>query len=332
MTARSTLLRRLAPLLVGATLLVGCGGTAEPAAAPPTAEQGDANATAPAAAFPQTVSHDKGQTEIPAQPERIVALDNSLVEAVVLLDRPLAGGIGSYRDQRGFPDYLGDAVADTEDVGPLESPDLEAIAALEPDVIVSATVRHDALYDELSTIAPTVFVKTTGPQWKENITTLGEVLGAEDEAARELDAYQTRAAAVGQAINEKAGDPTISIVRFLDGPTRLMQKDSFIGHILQDANLARPTSQDVEDFAAEIGEEQIRLADADHIFVTSFSGGEANREQFLRNPLWSQLGAVQAGNVHDVPDETWMTSVSVQGAHQVLDDLAETFDVDPARN
>ena len=120
-------------------------------------------------------------------------------------------------------------------------------------------------------------------------------------------------------------------MRFLDGPTRLMQKGTFIGHILQDANLARPATQDVEDSAAEIGEEQIRLADGDHIFVTSFSGGEATRERFLRNPLWAQPDAVQAGNVHDVADETWMTSVSVQGAHQVLDDLAEAFDVDPAR-
>jgi iron complex transport system substrate-binding protein len=32
--------------------------------------------------------------------------------------------------------------------------------------------------------------------------------------------------------------------------------------------------------------------------------------------------------VHDVRDETWMTSVSLQGAHLVLDYLAEVFGVD----
>ncbi len=271
-----------------------------------------------------------GTTEIPEQPERIVALDNSLVEAVVLLDRPLVGGISSYRDQTGFPPYLGDAVADTEDVGPLETPDLEAIAALEPDLIVSATVRHEALYDELGKIAPVVFVKTTGPQWRENVTFLGDVLGAEDKAAQELADYKERAKTIGDAINAKAGDPTVSIVRFLDGPTRLMQKQSFIGHILADAGLARPTSQDVDDFAAEIGEEGIRAADGDHIFVTSFSGGEPSKERFLRNPLWKELTAVKAGQVTDVADEIWMTSVSVQGAHLVLDDLAKTFEVDAA--
>lgn len=322
---RKTLLRRTALIVAAGTLLAGCsnGGTTDSAS----------TATKPAAesSFPRTVTHDKGTTVIPARPQRIVALDNSLVEAVVLLKRPLVGGISSYRDLKGFPPYLGEAVKNTEEVGPLESPDLEAIASLKPDLIVSATVRHDALYDELSKIAPTVFVKTTGPQWQQNITALGEVLGAEDEAAKELAAYKQRAKKVGDAINAKAGNPTISIVRFLDGPTRLMQKASFIGSILKDAGLARPKSQDVEDFALEVGEEQIRQADGDHIFVTSYSGGQAAKERFERNPLWKQLKGVKAGNVHDVADEIWMTSVSAQGAQLVLDDLAKTFDVDPAR-
>jgi iron complex transport system substrate-binding protein len=323
---RTTLLRRAALAVVAAGLLAACGGTDTSATSAAAVQDQPADA-----AFPRTITHDKGTTEIPAQPERIVALDNSLVEAVVLLERPLVGGIGSYRDIDTFPPYLGDAVKDTKDVGPLEAPDLEAIAALEPDVIVSASVRHEALYDELSKIAPTVFVKTTGPQWQENITTLGEVLGAEDVAADKLAAYKERAKTVGTAINAKAGNPTVSVVRFLDGPTRLMQRTSFIGKVLSDAGLARPASQDVDGFSLEIGEEQIREADGDHIFVTSYSGGQPAKERFLRNPLWKQLGGVKAGNVHDVPDEIWMTSVSVQGAQLVLDDLAETFGVDPAR-
>ena len=328
-TARPALRHALIPLALAtsAVLLAACGsGSSDTTAAASTrAAESDS-------AFPKTITHDMGTTEIPEQPQRIVALDNSLVEAVVLLDRPLVGGISSYRDQTGFPPYLGDAVADTVDVGPLETPDLEAIAALEPDLIVSATVRHEALYDELSQIAPVVMVKTTGPQWRENITFLGDALGAEDKAAEELAEYKDRARTVGGAINAAAGNPTVSVVRFLDGPTRLMQKQSFIGHILSDAGLARPAAQDVDDFAAEIGEEGIRQADADHIFVTSFSGGEPSKERFLRNPLWGQLEAVKAGKVTDVADEIWMTSVSVQGAHLVLDDLAKTFAVDASRS
>lgn len=317
---------RVTAALAGLALLVGlaaCGG----GEAQQSANQGG---TAQAG-FPRTVQHDKGSTTIETKPERIVALDPSLVEAVLALDRPLLGGIGSYGDDREFPSYLGDVVSGTEEVGPLESPNLEAIAALEPDLIVSATVRHDALYDELSAIAPTVFVETTGPMWKENITMLGKALGAEAKAAQSLSAYEQRAAALGKAINEKANNPTISAIRFMGGPTRLLGKESFTGIVLDDMGLARPKAQDVDEFAVEIGEEQIRKADGDHIFVSTYEGGDQSRERFLRNPLWRKLTAVREGNVHEVNDATWMLSVSLQGANYMMDDMAKIFGVDPMR-
>ncbi|MEV0170390.1 iron-siderophore ABC transporter substrate-binding protein [Streptomyces sp. NPDC050803] len=319
----------LALTAVLAAGLTACGGSDN---ADTKSADSSTSAAEKSAGFPRTVEHHKGSTELEAKPERIVALDNSLVEAVVALDRPLVGGIGSYRDQKGFPEYLGDAVKDTQDVGPLESPNLEAIAALKPDLIVSATVRHDDLYDQLSEIAPTVFVETTGPTWKDNITLLAKALGEESKAEQKLTAYETRAKKVGDAINAKEGDPTVSVVRFLDGPTRIYLPKSFSGIVLEDMGLARPKSQqDPEQFVLEISEEQIEQAGADVIFYTAFSGGEEREKKFLANPLWKRLDAVKSGDVHKVADESWMTSVSLQGADLILDDMADTFEVDPAK-
>ncbi|MEU6881443.1 iron-siderophore ABC transporter substrate-binding protein [Streptomyces sp. NPDC046712] len=307
--------------------LTACGG--ESGDKPSNSASSDAKADA---GFPRTIEHDKGKTELKAKPKRIVALDNSLVEAVVALDRPLVGGIGSYRDQKGFPAYLGDAVKDTKDVGPLDSPNLEQIALLKPDLIVSATVRHDELYEKLSQIAPTVFVKTTGPIWKENVGLLGKTLGEEKAATEKIAAYETRAKKIGDAINAKAGKPTASVVRFLDGPTRIYLPATFTGIILSDMGIARPANQqDPKEFNIEISEEQIAQADADVIFYTTFSGGEERKAKFLANPLWKRLKAVKSGQVYEVKDEVWMTSVSLQGAHMVLDDMARLFKVDPAK-
>ncbi|MFD7323295.1 ABC transporter substrate-binding protein [Streptomyces sp. NPDC059875] len=329
---------RIAAAVLTAALalsLAACGGSSDDKK--PAAESSK-SAAEESAGFPRTITHDKGKTEIKAKPKRVVALDNSLVEAVVALDAPLVGGIGSYRDQKGFPPYLGDAVKETKDVGPLDSPNLEQIAALKPDLIVSATVRHADLYDQLSKIAPTVFVKTTGPIWKENVTFLGQALGQEEQAKAKLTAYETRAKKIGDAINAKTkgkdgkSPATFSVVRFLDGPTRIYLPATFSGIILKDAGLARPANQqDPKEFNIEISEEQIAQADADHIFVTTFSGGEERKKKFLANPLWKRLNAVQKNQVHEVEDAMWMTSVSLQGADVVLDDLAKTFQVDPAK-
>lgn len=328
---RRTVATRIVIALTGLALAAAtaaCGSTGGSAGTGPAAAGTAVDSTA---GFPRRIAHDKGETAIATKPQRIVALDNSLVEAVVLLQRPLVGGIASYRNQKTFPDYLGDAVKQTRDIGPLDNPNLELIASLRPDLIVSATVRHDALYEKLSAIAPTVFVKTTGPIWKDNITLLGKALGEEDLAARALADYGTRAKKIGAAVNAKAGNPTISVVRFLDGPTRLMAHASFVGILLRDAGLKRPASQDRETFAEEISEERIDLADADRIFVTTYAGGHERKAKFQANPLWQRLRAVQAKQVYEVADELWMTSVSVQGAHFVLDDLARTFAVDPAK-
>lgn len=327
---------RFAAAAVAAALSLGlaaCGDDAKDAAAPAgNAPAASSPGSADSAGFPRTVTHDKGSTEIKARPQRIVALDNSLVEAVALLDRPLVGGIGSYRDRKTFPEYLGAAVKDTKDVGPLDNPNLEQITALKPDLIISATVRHDALYAQLSKIAPTVFVATTGPLWKDNIKLVAKAIGEEAKAEQQLAAYQARAKKVGDAINAKAGNPTISVVRFVDGPTRIYLPKTFSGIVLADAGLARPENQrDPQKFNIEISEEQIGQADGDHIFVTAFSGGEDRKAKFLGNPLWQRLKAVGQGNVHEVRDEMWMTAVSLQGAHVILDDLARVFGVDPAK-
>lgn len=317
--------------------LVGCGSNQPTTSNDPAAEAPTASASAPneEAGFPRTVEHAMGETKIPAKPKRVVALDASMVDDALLLGTPVVG-FTSYRAIGDtLPDYLGDArdtlAKGAQSVGTLEEPSLEKIIALQPDLILSAKVRHEKLYDKLSAIAPTVFSETTGPTWKKNIELIGTALGEETKATDELARYEKRAKAIGDAINAKASNPTISVVRFVDGPTRLYQKASFSGIVLQDAGLARPAAQDVEDFALEISAEETLKADADDIFVTTYADeagvSAKTKGQIQGGALWKKL----KGRVHEVQDTLWMTPCSIQGAEYILDDLAKAFEVDPQR-
>jgi iron complex transport system substrate-binding protein len=258
-------------------------------------------------------------------------LDTSFVDATFVLGTPVVG-YTDYRTINGkLPDYLGDERtkygAEAESVGTLAEPNLEKIAALKPDLIISAKVRHEKLYSQLSKIAPTVMAQTTGPTWKDNIRLEAKALGQEALAEKEITSYEAAAKTVGTAINAKANHPTISVLRFLDGPTRLYQNASFSGIVLKDAGLQRPKSQDVNGFAAEISAERIKDADADAIFVATYADDKGlsakTAGQFKANPLWKPLAA----KVHEVPDLTWMTAVGLQGAWAILTDLTTTFDV-----
>lgn len=278
-----------------------------------------------------TIEHAMGSTTIEGEPQRIVALDSSLADATLMLGKDLVG-IATYRGyDTALPDYLGEdreQGAEVVSVGDIAAPSLEKIAALKPDLIVSIKVRHEALYDQLSKIAPTIMPETSAYLFKENLLMLGEAVGQEQKAAEEIAEYEETAKAVGDAINDKAGNPTISVVRFLDGPTRLYTRGTYSGVVLKDAGLARPAVQDTDDFAIDISEEKIADADADKVFVTTYEDEEGvavkTKAAFARNPLWKPI----APKVTEVSDTTWMTAVSLQGAYYILDDLAKAFDVD----
>lgn len=321
---------RVTAAALAATALAGCGGTSPGEPAGP--------ADAGAGAFPRTVEHAMGETPIENAPQRIVALDHTFVDAALALETEVVGYTTFTADDTGLPDYLGEAkakyAADAQSVGLLTEPKVEQIAALQPDLILSAKVRHEALYDELSGIAPTVFTETTGATWKDNLLLVGEAVGKERRARELIETYEQRAAAIGDAIREKSGEnPTVSIVRFAGEPTvRLYTEDSYAGVVVDDVGLAwpqdRPTSEDI---AVDLSQERILDLDADHIFVCTYAdetGTAAEvQEEFQASPLWGQL----EGEIHPVDDTTWMTAVGLLGAHEILDDLAETFGVDPAR-
>lgn len=315
-------------VLAGVVLVAGvaaCGST-EPSPEPS------------AGAATRTVEHAMGKAEISGQPKRVVALDQSFVDAVLTLETPVVG-YTTYRSiDTSLPGYLGAVAArygkEATPVGTLEQPSLEKIAALKPDLIVSAKVRHEALYDKLSKIAPTVFSETTGAIWKDNLRLMGRALGKEQLAEKRIKAYEERAGKIGAAVKEKEGGtlPTISVVRFAGEPTvRLYVEKSYSGVVLKDVGFPRPAGQPTKDdaIAVDVSQERIADLDADHIFVATYPdpAGEGPKEKFVGNPLWGRL----KGDKHEVSDLTWMSAVGIQGAHAMLDDVAELFGVDAAR-
>lgn len=115
------------------------------------------------------------------------------------------------------------------------------------------------------------------------------------------------------------------MVRFLPGDTRIYQKESFIGTILEDAGLPRPESQDVEDFAIlNASQELIPKMGGDVIFTTVYGPEkDSTLEDITGDPLWRQLEAVQQDRVYAVSDDLWMLGIGYTAAGGVVADLNE---------
>jgi iron complex transport system substrate-binding protein len=147
----------------------------------------------------------------------------------------------------GLPPYLEGRLRGVSTVGSLAEPNLEAIAALRPDLILSNRTRNVKLYDKLSAIAPTIFGERAGLVWRHNFALNSQALRREQQAAATVRQYEEQV----RALNAKLPSPrpSVSVIRVLDKDRRYYPRANFIGGILTGLGYPLPESQNVDDLA-----------------------------------------------------------------------------------
>lgn len=280
-----------------------------------------AAACAPQAADPaadgatRSVEHAMGTAEVPADPERVVVLDTGELDDTLALGVTPVGAV-RIDVSTDYLSYLDGQTDGIEMVGTISEPNLEKIAALEPDLILSSTVRHEQIYDELDAIAPTVLAPDLGDTWKQNLMLYAEALGRSERARELLEQFERRAAAVGEEVGP---GQAVSIVRFLPGQIRLYSDESFSGTVLDDMGLTVPRPARGEDTYLELSPERIDAVGADHLYVSTYGDpGETSRAAVTGGPLWSRLPAVRDGEVDRLEDDL-LSGIGIQAAQRLLD-------------
>ncbi|MFG3225609.1 ABC transporter substrate-binding protein [Kitasatospora sp. NPDC048194] len=279
----------------------------------------------PGAGGTRTVRHARGESAVPARAGRVVVLDTDALDSVVTLGITPVGAT-TVGGGAPFPAYLpAERLAGTKPVGVIGQPNLEAIAALRPDLILSNQVRDDKRYEQLSRIAPTVLSRTTGPSWKENVRLHAEATGRQAEAQAADTVYRAKLRELVTAIGgpARAAATRVEMARFLAGaPTRLYLNDTFVGSLFKDLGLGRPANQDKPGFSLEISPEQVDQAAADVIFYSVYGdAAESDQAKITEGALWKDLDAVRNGRVYRVDDNLWMLGIGYTGAGLVLDQM-----------
>ena len=296
--------RVAAALLLALVALAGCGGEDEGGAA----------------AELRTVAHAMGTTEVSARPERVVVLDTGELDSAIALGVTPVGAVEAIPGE-GFPDYLAEAAEGVAIVGSIEQPDLEAIAALEPDLILSSKVRHEAIYDQLAAIAPTVFTEDIGVAWKTNVPLHAEALGRVEEGEALEAEYASEVAAFKEDMGDRLGATAVSVVRSVGDEVRVYLNANFIGTVLKDLGLPRPPAQDVDDFSLTATLENLDAVDGDVMFLSRYGPDHPVLDRLMDSPLWQRLGVLEAGKVFEVPDDLWFLGLGNLAAREVIADL-----------
>ncbi|MBG9444282.1 ABC transporter substrate-binding protein [Cytobacillus firmus] len=271
-----------------------------------------------------TIEHAMGTTKLDKAPEKVVILTNEGTEALLSMGVTPVGAVQSWTGDPWY-DHIADDMKDVQVVGTESEVNVEAIAALQPDLIIGNKMRQEKIYDQLNDIAPTVFAETLRGDWKENFELYAKAINKEEEGKKVLADYDSRIEEIKTGLGDKL-DHEVSIVRFMAGDVRIYHKDSFSGVILDQIGLARPESQNVDDFAEKNAtKERIPAMDGDVLFYFTYEtgDGEANKlaKEWIEDPLFKNLKVAQEGNVHEVSDTIWNTAGGVIAANLLLDDI-----------
>lgn len=182
------------------------------------------------------------ELEVPFDPQRIAILDLAsldILDSLGVGDRVVGMASTSI-------DYLS-AYSENTDLVPLgtiKEADLEAVMECEPDVIFIGG-RLSSMYDDLSQIAPVVFLQTdTAADGKgviesvrDNATTIASMFGLEDDIASKMEAFDQRIA----ALQEFAAGKTAVVGMCTSGSFNVLGNDgrcSIIGREIGFENVA----------------------------------------------------------------------------------------------
>jgi ABC-type Fe3+-hydroxamate transport system substrate-binding protein len=145
------------------------------------------------------VKHASGETEITGTPKRIIPLDTVAVE--VLLELGIVPvGAASLEDHKNWSPEISTEWPDVVDIGETWEPNFEAMAQLEPDLIIGMQAAHSEMYDDLSDIAPTVLLDNWPPEGgptmlgavEQNTILIADILGLHDDGVAFLENFNAK--------------------------------------------------------------------------------------------------------------------------------------------
>ena len=301
--------------------LVGCSGdTAEKSEVTPTAPV-EATATPEATKTSETTESkgfevtiiDSTQTEVKLtqEPMKIVSLAPSTTEIIAAI-----GAGDKLVGRTSFCNYP-ESITALPEVGGTMDPSVEAIVALEPDLVVGAGHAPEEVVTKLREVGIQVAFLKEDENFEGTYSTiekLGLLTGKDEEAKKVIDEMKAKVEKVDtdiKALNLEQIPKVYYATGYGDGDWGA-GGDTYIGEII---NLAGATNimQDISGW--EISKEQIAEADPDIIIVPSGSGAV---EAMKTTEFYKDLRAVKEGKVFEVNGDT----ISRQGP-RVADALVE---------
>lgn len=327
--------RFLTAAVAGAVLLAGCGTSSASQSSTTTDAAGTpSQGTSDGPASVTITDAQDREVEVPTNPGTVVVMDWSVirtlsdlgveVDAVPQSSGALPEDIAAYRD--------------ATTVGTVFEPDYEAIAALEPDlVIVGSRSGTPEVVAEFEKFAPAVLdmsVRTKDPaevfdQTTERVVQLGSIFGLEQEASELMADIEAQIAEITEQTSDLG---TAMVVQVSDGTVSAYGPGSRFSQVYTDFGLT-PTQAPIEDGGShgeEISQEFFVQYNPSVIFVLDRAKAIGEEQtpalDVLSNGLVDTTDAAADGKIIEIDGFAWYLATAAPSSwQQMVDDVRKAL-------
>ncbi|MCW4630695.1 MULTISPECIES: ABC transporter substrate-binding protein [Marinomonas] len=281
------------------------------------------------------IIHAMGSAEVPEKVLRVVTLFQGATDSVVALGVTPVGVVDSWAQPPTY-EYLRDALKGVAHVGLETQPNLEAIVALKPDLIIGTKSRHEKIYGQLSQIAPTVMAENVY-DFKTTLDLTAEALGKQEEGRQVWGAFQQRITHFHHVIKKRVPNwpLTAAVLNIRADHLRLYLNQSFSGVVLKEIGFKFPLPNENGWGVKLKTKEALPSVNADVFFIILQSDDAAvkqNYDAWRAHPLWKMLTAPKNQQVFEVDNVAWLLSGGILGAEKILDQLYQIYQLPQANH
>jgi ABC-type Fe3+-hydroxamate transport system substrate-binding protein len=297
--------RTAAAVLISLALtLTACGSSEEDAA---SADDGSA-------AGPVTVTDSRGERiELDEPADTVVALEWSEAEDLVALG-VMPAGIAQVDDFRTWVNAV-EVDEEVTDVGLRSEPSIDAIAGLQPDLIVTESDRSQSQIDDLEEFAPVLVTEGTDRsdnigQMRTNLQMIATAVGKEDVADRLLADLDASIDAGRQAIKHAGLEGTTFAAAhgWPEGGSvtiRMFGEGSLFSDIAERLGLSNAWKGKVDEWGLTTTDVEAMTQLGDTHFMYIAPEDNVFAEALPDNPIWQGLPFVEKNKVHELDGGTW---------------------------
>ncbi|WP_394218908.1 ABC transporter substrate-binding protein [Halobacillus trueperi] len=309
-------------LMLGLVVLAACGGGSDEGSESEGTENQEEETTEESTEEETrsvTIEDANGEQTIEGTPKKVVVLEWTYAENLQALGMEPVGVAGL--DQYG--DWVNVGIPfseEVEDVGTRQEPNLEAISRLNPDLIIGVDFRHNAIKEDLESIAPTVMFAPYSEEaaqdqfqnMKDEFNTMAKIVDKEDKAEQVLSEMENTFKEQ-QARLEEAGKDGMNYVitqafTMQETPTlRLFTDNSMVAQIMNSMGMKNDyESEKLEVYGyTETTVEALQNYQDSNFFYIVQEEDNIFENQLAGNPVWENLAFVKEDRTYQMPGDAW---------------------------